>query len=61
VKTFKIKKITSQKTNVKTRSEVPSKTREKEKKKELKVRPKVPFEIKNLTTLILMLRMEMNC
>jgi hypothetical protein len=30
-------------------------------KKEFKVRPKVPFEIKNLTTLILMLRMEMNC
>jgi hypothetical protein len=26
-------------------------------KKELKVRPKVPFEIKNLTTLILVLRM----
>jgi len=32
----------------------------KKEKKNLKVRPKVPFEIKNLTTIILMLRMGMN-
>lgn len=39
----------------------PNHKKKKKPQKKLKVRSKVPFEIKNLTTLILMLRMEMNC